>query len=198
MTAADLKSPVSPDEAAALFHDLERLPSVLLAVSGGPDSTALMWLTARWRAGLERGPKLIAATVDHGLRPEALAEARQVAKLARELGIPHRILRWTGRKPETGVQEAARAARYRLLAAAARRSRAAAIVTAHTLDDQAETVLFRLARGSGITGLAGMRAIAPLPTAERKGGTEAAARPDNQLSVLRPFLKLPKSRLIAT
>ncbi len=187
--AADAQAPVSPSEAAALFHDLQNLPAVLLAVSGGPDSTALMLLAACWRPKLLRGPTLIAATVDHGLRPEAAEEARAVAALARRLGITHRTLRWTGKKPSTGLQEAARLARYRLLAEAAKRVGAPVIVTAHTLEDQAETVLIRLMRGSGIAGLAGMRRVAPLP-AERRSVI--------QPTVVRPFLSVPKSRLLAT
>jgi tRNA(Ile)-lysidine synthase len=183
---SEQNSIITPAEAAALFHDLEALPAVLLAVSGGPDSTALMLLAARWRAGLARGPRLIAATVDHGLRAEAAAEARAVAKLARTLGIAHRTLRWTGKKPATGLQEAARAARYGLLAKAAREAGASAIVTAHTLDDQAETVLIRMTRGSGLTGLAAIRQTARVP-----GGA-------NGLTLVRPLLSLPKSRLIAT
>lgn len=184
---AQQNSIISPVEAAALFHDLEALPAVLLAVSGGPDSTALMLLVTRWRAGLARGPKLIAATIDHGLRPESAAEARAVAKLARTLGIAHRTLRWNGKKPATGLQEAAREARYRLLAKAAREAGASAIVTAHTLDDQAETVLIRLSRGSGAAGLSGMRRVRPLHT-------DAAAN----CVLIRPLLSIPKSRLIAT
>ena len=184
MMAAD--TAISPAEAAALFQDLEPLPAVLLAISGGPDSTALMLLAARWRTGLARGPKLFAATIDHGLRPEAAAEAREVARLARKLGIAHRTLRWTGRKPAAGLQEAARNARYRLLAKAARELGAPAIITAHTLDDQAETVLIRMTRGSGMSGLAGMRRVAVVP-----GG-------GNKLTLVRPLLQLAKSRLIAT
>jgi len=106
-----------------------------------------MWLAARWRDGLARPPKLIAVTVDHGLRRESAREALAVKRLAKKLKVAHRTLRWTGRKPKTGIQEAARHARYRLLAGAARKSGARHILTAHTLDDQAETVLFRLARG---------------------------------------------------
>jgi tRNA(Ile)-lysidine synthase len=183
--AADRDLPVSPAEAAALFHDLQNQPALVLAVSGGPDSTALMLLAARWRKTLARGPKLVAVTVDHGLRKGAAGEARAVAALARKLGIEHRTLRWTGKKPRTGLQEAARTARYRLLAQAAQRAGAQGIVTAHTLDDQAETVLFRLARGSGITGLAGMRREGSVPGCEG-------------FTLLRPLLAIPKSRLIAT
>jgi len=184
--AADRDVPLSPAEAAALFHDLQKLPVLVLAVSGGPDSTALMLLAARWRQSFARGPTLTAVTVDHGLRPESKNEARAVAKLARKLGIAHRTLRWTGKKPSTGLQEAARAVRYKLLAGAAKRAGAAVIVTAHTLDDQAETVLIRLTRGSGLTGLAGMRR------------SRAIFGAGKSLTLLRPLLTIPKSRLIAT
>src|SRR6267142_1543016 len=154
--ANDDKSPISAQEAKRLFADWRGVPAIVLAVSGGPDSIALMWLAARWRRALARGPRLIAVTVDHGLRPEAAAEAREVKRLARELDLPHRTLRWTGAKPKTGLPAAARAARYRLLAQAARTSGATHILTAHTRDDQAETLLMRLLRGSGIGGLAAM------------------------------------------
>jgi len=110
--------PISEDEAAGLFGALYTAYSteaaLVLAVSGGPDSVALMWLMARWRDGLERKPRLIAVTVDHGLRKESPREALAVKKLAKALKIEHRTLRWTGRKPSTGLQEAARNARYRL------------------------------------------------------------------------------------
>jgi tRNA(Ile)-lysidine synthase len=180
-------TPVAADEAAALFADLSKAPVVILAVSGGPDSTALLWLAARWRARRKRGPKLIAVTVDHGLRPESAREALAVRRLARRLDVAHRTLRWSGNKPKTGIQQTARAARYRLLGDAARKAGARHVVTAHTLDDQAETVLFRLARGSGITGLRGMVPLSLLP-----------ASAERELALVRPLLGLPKSRLLAT
>ena len=152
----DDNSPISAQEAKRLFADWRGVPAIVLAVSGGPDSIALMWLAARWRRALARGPRLIAVTVDHGLRPEAAREAREVKRLARSLDLPHRTLRWTRRKPKTGLPAAARAARYRLLAQAARASGATHILTAHTRDDQAETLLMRMLRGSGIAGLAAM------------------------------------------
>jgi tRNA(Ile)-lysidine synthase len=173
-------------EANALFRGLERLPGLLLAVSGGPDSTALLVLAARWAKRLKRAPKLIAITVDHGLRPDAAREAATVKRLARSLGVAHRTLHWRGRKPQNGLQEAARQARYALLAQAAAQARVAHILTAHTLDDQAETVLFRLARGSGLYGLTGMARATPLPV----GGVR-------EIFLVRPLLHLPKARLIA-
>ena len=179
---SDDHSPISASEAKRLFADWKTAPALVLAVSGGPDSVALMWLAARWRRALARGPQLIAVTVDHGLRPEAAREARDVKRLAQSLDLPHRTLRWTGAKPKTGLPAAARAARYRLLAQAARQSRATHILTAHTRDDQAETLLMRLLRGSGIAGLAAMAR-----ETERDG-----------LRLARPFLDVSKSQLIAT
>lgn len=181
-SSASLSEPVSAALAHELFDDLSDVPCLLIAVSGGPDSTALLWLAARWRGRRKTGPKLIAMTVDHGLRPEAAREAKAVKKFAAELGIEHRTLRWTGDKPKAGIQEAARDARYALLAKAARRAGARHILTAHTLDDQAETVLFRLARGSGIAGLAGMARVVAL----------------DDMALVRPLLGLPKTRLLAT
>src|ERR1700689_846299 len=126
------------------FAEWKGAPAIILAVSGGPDSIALMWLAARWRRSLARGPRLIAVTVDHGLRAEAAREARDVKRLARTLDLSHRTLRWSGTKPKTGLPAAARAARYRLLAQAARAGGATHILTAHTRDDQAETLLMRM------------------------------------------------------
>jgi tRNA(Ile)-lysidine synthase len=178
-------------EANALFSGLEDLRGLVLAISGGSDSTALLVLVARWAQALKkqrrRHPALLAVTVDHGLRPEAKREAAAVKTLARRLGVTHRTLRWRGTKPSNGLQEAARIARYRLLADAASRAGYQHILTAHTLDDQAETVLFRLARGSGLTGLAGMAYAAALPVAA-----------DRAVVVVRPLLGVAKTRLSAT
>jgi tRNA(Ile)-lysidine synthase len=174
--------PVEDREADLLFAGLTGAPALVLAVSGGADSTALMVLAARWRKRRKRGPQLIAITVDHGLRAQAAKEAAAVKRLAGTLGILHRTVKWKGSKPSTGIQAKARAARYDLLAKEARRAGATHIVTAHTLDDQAETVMFRLARGSGVTGLAAM----------------ARATPHGDLVLARPLLELPKARLVAT
>jgi len=180
-------APISAAELKSLFSDLEHLPALVLAVSGGPDSTALMLLAARWCRSLKVKPDLIVVTVDHGLRAESKREAAAVGRLARKLGLAHRILRWTGSKPKTGMQQAARAARYRLLAEAAQKAKASHILTAHTLDDQAETVLIRMSRGSGVTGLSAMTRISTLPGAE-----------PGQIKLVRPLLDIPKARLIAT
>ncbi len=177
------KNPRSPtSDAKKLFADWKHAPALVLAVSGGPDSVALMWLAARWRRTLSRGPRLVAVTIDHGLRAEAAREAREVKRLARALEVEHRTMRWNGAKPKTGVPAAARAERYRLLGAAARSMGATHILTAHTRDDQAETLLMRLLRGSGIAGLSAM-----------------ARETDRDGVILaRPLLAIPKSRLIAT
>ncbi|MGY3031318.1 tRNA(Ile)-lysidine synthase [Bradyrhizobium sp. USDA 4354] len=178
----DDNSPISAREARRLFAGLKAAPALVLAVSGGPDSVALMWLAARWQRSLARGPLLTVVTVDHGLRPEAAREAREVKRLATELGLPHRTLRWRGAKPKSGLPAAAREARYRLLAKAARAAGASHVLTAHTRDDQAETLLMRLFRGSGLAGLSAMA-----PFSARDG-----------IVLARPLLDVPKSQLIAT
>jgi len=208
-------APVGEAEAHALFADLAAEKALVLAISGGPDSTALLYLAARWRAGGRTGPRLVAVTIDHGLRPEARREAATVKRLCEKLGVEHRTMRWTGVKPSTGIQEAARVARYRLLSAAARRAKAGCILTAHTLDDQAETVFFRVARGSGLAGLCGMaRNVriddltgeagrprdtirSPRLAVERDTGA-AMGRSGDDVMLVRPLLDLPKARLIVT
>lgn len=137
-------------------------------------------MLAEW-AGQGR-PRLLAVTVDHGLRAEAAQEALMVGELCARLGVEHHTQRWSGEKPEAGVQEKARAARYVLLAEEARAAGATAIVTAHTLDDQAETLLMRMAAGSGLAGLAGM----------------APRSAVNGVVLARPLLGVGKSRLVAT
>ena len=178
----DKQSPLSALDAKRLFADWKRAPAIVIAVSGGPDSVALMWLMARWRRTLAHGPHLVAVTVDHGLRKQAAREAREVKHLAQMLELPHRTMRWTGVKPRTGLPAAARAERYRLLTKVARSVGATHIFTAHTRDDQAETLLMRLLRGSGIAGLSAMAR-----ESERDG-----------VLLARPLLDIPKSRLTAT
>lgn len=133
--------------------------TILVAVSGGSDSAGLLVLLQRMLAdGGANGHRLVAATIDHGLRPEAAAEAEAVGRLCRELSIPHSILCWVGEKPASGLSAAAREARYRLLMQAADDLSADVIVTGHTLDDQMETIAMRAARSEAEAnlGLAGM------------------------------------------
>ena len=165
----------------ALLAPLSNVEAVLLAVSGGPDSTALLAMTAEWAGRVADPPRLYAATVDHALRDESAAEAALVGALSASIGVPHRVLVWQGVKPKTRLQERAREARYALLAAHAREIGAPAVVTAHHLDDQAETTLFRLTRGSGVGGL---QAMAPKTDL---GG----------VALLRPLLGVAKRDLVA-
>ena len=173
--------PVGAREATELFADLAGETQLLVAVSGGPDSVAFLALLAEWSREAGR-PRLLAATVDHGLRAGSADEARGVAALCGRLGVPHRILHWEGEKPSSRLQERARAARYDLLAGEAASVGGAVLVTAHTRDDQAETLLMRMARGSGPAGLSGMR--------------RRVVRQD--MVLVRPLLGLSKARLIAT
>ena len=139
-----------------------------LAVSGGPDSIALLLLAAAARPG-----KVEAATVDHDLREGSRAEAEAVAELCGKLGVPHQILtvEWD-EKPTTAIQERARVRRYKALSDWAKERKIEIIAAAHHAEDQAETLLMRLVRGSGIRGLAGMRALRKMP-----GADIALARP---------------------
>ena len=146
-------------ELDTLFAPVAGAAVIALAVSGGPDSLALMLLAREWARGGGR-PRVVVYTVDHGLRLEAADEAAMVVAEAQSLGLAARTLRWDGEKPETGIQAAARKARYGLMAQAMLVDEAAYLLTAHHLGDQAETVLMRLAHGSGIEGLRGMDQIA--------------------------------------
>ena len=140
---------------------------------------ALLLLAAQWRE--TAAPPIAVATVDHGLRAEAAVEARQVGEWARARGFTHHILTHSGAPPRTRVQERARALRYDLLRDCAEKTGADTIVTAHHADDQAETILFRLTRGSGVAGLAGMAEMSRL----------------GALRLFRPLLGVPKADLIA-
>jgi tRNA(Ile)-lysidine synthase len=196
-TAEDAK-PIGDAEADQLFADLLREPALVIAVSGGADSTALLYLLACWKKRHRPSPRLLAVTIDHGLRAGSRGEAVGVKRTAARLGVAHRTMRWTGKKPATGLQEKARGARYRLLLSAARKAKARCIVTAHTLDDQAETVLFRLSRGSGLAGVGAMLRVS------RAGfhgpGLQAPVMRDAKASpaIVRPLLDVTKARLCAT
>lgn len=149
-----------------------------VAVSGGPDSLALLLLAAAARPGMVE-----AATIDHGLRAESAAEAAMVADLCEQLGVPHRTLLadWP-EAPTTNIQASARAMRYRLLNEWAIDRGLPAIATAHHADDQAETLLMRLLRGSGVGGLGATRSKRPLSEA---------------VQLVRPLLGWRKSELIS-
>ena len=128
---------------------------VAVGVSGGADSLALVLQAAEELAVF--GRKVVALTVDHGLRPTSRLEAEYVAGLMQKYGIEHHILTWTGKKPTTGIEEAARQARYTLIAEWCSQNNVHVLLTAHHAKDQAETFLMRLQRGSGLEGLCGIR-----------------------------------------
>ena len=125
-----------------------------LSVSGGGDSIALLYLTKEWACKNDK--KIFVATVDHGLRKESLNEAQTVKDICRSLGIECTILNWTDWDKSGNLQDAARSARNRLIGNWANSLGLDAVATGHTADDQAETFLLRLARGSGVDGLSGM------------------------------------------
>ncbi|MGH6837270.1 MAG: tRNA lysidine(34) synthetase TilS [Methylocella sp.] len=171
----------SSTDIVALFSPWKAARGIVLGVSGGPDSVALMLLAAEWGSGRATRPPLYVATVDHGLRKDSRGEAEMVARWAAALALPHAILVWDGVKPKSRIQERAREARYELLFDHTARIGADHVMTAHHADDQAETILFRLLRGSGVSGLAGMAS-----SSERSG-----------LVLARPLLALAKAELAA-
>ena len=174
-------TPLAGAEADALLAPLDRFSRLALAVSGGPDSLALLHLAAAWLRRHASGDVFV-LTVDHGLRPQSRDEAEMVGRVARSLGLPHAILPWRHGAIHAGVQARARRARYDLMAAYCTAHGIPALVTAHHLDDQAETFLMRLKRGSGLDGLAAIP----------EHGTWAG------MTLLRPLLDVSKARLIAT
>ena len=174
--------PVSDAEAVALFAPVSTRAGLALAVSGGADSTALLHLVDRARRAAALPERIVVLTVDHRLRPAARDEIEAVARLAAERGLPHRTLVWDAASPGGNLQARAARARRRLLLDATRAAGCDTLLLAHHADDQAETVLGRLARGSGVLGLAGMR----------------AARDQDGILLARPLLALPKARLVAT
>ncbi len=177
-------SPISHEDFAVLMEDLglsSRSGTIAVAVSGGADSMALMCLAHHWG-------EAVALTVDHGLRPSSASEAIRVKHWLTSRGMRHETLVWTSPKPEANIQNAARIARYRLLEDRCRDLGIGALLIAHHQNDQAETLLLRLARGSGLQGLAGMSAITP-PLNPCISGVPLRYR---------PLLNVPKSRLEAT
>lgn len=178
-----MAEPVSDAEFAALMAAVgpfERDVRVAVALSGGSDSMALCLLADAWARRV--GGRVAALTVDHRLRPESGAEAAAVGRWMRARGIEHHVLPWDGAKPRTAIQAMARAARYDLLTGWCRRSGVLHLALAHQREDQAETFLMRLTRGSGADGLAGMSAV-----------SETAA-----VRIVRPLLAVERARLTAT
>ncbi len=166
------------------FAALNPPPRFAVAVSGGRDSMALAVLCAEFAR--KNGGDVLALTVDHRLRAESGDEAQQARAWCEALGLKHQILIWEGDKPDAGFQSAARQARYRLLIEAAQAGGCEALLTAHTADDQAETVFMRLARGAGVQGLAGMRRE-----------TLASAKAAPPIRLLRPLLDVSRSEVTA-
>lgn len=164
--------------------DITSRCSVIAAVSGGSDSTALLLLLNDYLCRQAPQTRLVAVTVDHGLRSESAGEAAAVARLCERMDIAHRTVVWSGAKPSTGIAAAAREARHALLAEVARAERSDLVLTGHTANDQAETVTMRGARATG-RGLAG---IAP---ATLFGGGVWFGRPllDIRRDALRVFLR---------
>jgi len=180
---AEAASPIGGAEFADLMSAVgpfEPSPKVAVGVSGGPDSLALALLIQDWARS--RDGEAIAVTVDHGLRQESAREAAWVKAAVRPHGMRHHTLSWEGTKPVSALQAKARAARYGLLAAFCTEKRLLHLAVAHHREDQAETLLLRLSRGSGFAGLAGMA-----PVAERA-----------RYRLIRPLLPVSKGRLKAT
>ena len=175
--------PVSPDSFAKLISaagPVEDGRDIAIAVSGGADSMALLLLLAGWAEGRE--VPVTALTVDHGLRSDSAGEAMQVGRWCAAMGVSHVILQWTGEKPAHRVQEEARRARYELMEAWCACNDVENLFVAHTMNDQAETFLFRMSRGSGPDGLAAM----PLVSWR------------DRVRIIRPLLTIDRRRLVAT
>lgn len=154
-----MQAPLSPRLALTNFLSALRGPTCLtVAVSGGSDSTGLLFLLHDALSSAPAGTSVTAVTVDHRLRAESAAEAETVAALCRKLGISHQTVAWTGDKPAHGLLAAAREARYGLLADAAAATGSDLVLTGHTLDDQRETIAMRARRSTsmGDIGLSGM------------------------------------------
>ena len=143
-----------------LFDDIDTDNPIIVAVSGGSDSIALLLLASSWAKSVDATLQVV--TIDHGLRPEAAAEAGFVSGVSEGLGLPHLTLAWDGIKPDSGISQAARSARYELLEEFAQDIGAKTILVGHTANDQAETILMRNARGDEGQQGRGLSGIAPL------------------------------------
>ena len=167
------------DRFAQTMTELLEGASLGVAVSGGADSMALLHLSKRYAD--DKKLKIAAFTVDHGLRATSAGEAQKVAEWCHSHNIAHHTLVWSGAKPSTGIQDAARQARRQLLCAACAQHGIDTLLLGHQADDQAETIIMRLQRGTGLRGLVGMR---PVTTDE-----------DNGITVLRPLLEMRRAEL---
>jgi tRNA(Ile)-lysidine synthase len=182
LTPGSSAKPITFGEFTASLASIARFespPFLAVAVSGGPDSLALAILADRWAR--DRGGQICALTVDHRLRPESGDEIRRLGAWLSARAIRHKVLVWTGAKPRTGIQEAARFARYRLLGGWCRDHACLHLITGHHRDDQIETHLIRRRAHSGQDGLAGMSAIRELADCR----------------LLRPLLGVARDRLVA-
>ncbi len=154
-----------------------------VAVSGGGDSVALMLLFADWAKHAKK-PVPVVLTVDHGLRADSAKDAKSVARMAADAGLKAHVLTWKGAPPKADIEAEARSARYTLMGEWLKAHQLSALYVAHTLEDQAETFLLRLARGSGLDGLSAMRTISPFPMPGFDG-----------LKLVRPLLDVPRAAL---
>jgi len=164
-------------EVSGLGVDRDR---VAIAVSGGPDSTALFILLQEW--ALARKILVTVLTVEHGLRHGSAEEAEHVGRFCSSFGADHQILPWVGPKPETRIQASAREVRYKLMEGWCANNGVRELYLGHTLDDQAETFLLRMARGSGLDGLAAMPLV----------------RWHGEVRIVRPLLRMSRKRILAT
>ena len=173
----DNKFPLTDSRVCGLFLSYINHDRIALAVSGGRDSMALMYLVYRWKAHLALNIKIEVLTVDHNLRKAAQDECRFVQKIAKNYGFRHKVLTWQHGHIETSIQEKARNARYQLMLDYAREENIDTILTAHTSDDNIETFIMRLAKGSGLDGLKSINKI----------------RHEDGIQIERPLLSLSRS-----
>ncbi|MBV9169115.1 MAG: tRNA lysidine(34) synthetase TilS [Chloroflexi bacterium] len=186
----------------ALRHAAARVPDLfasdarlVVGFSGGQDSTCLL------HALSTHGPIIIAAHIDHALRPDSAETAGQAAERARQLGVQALVRRvdvaaYRARQRGWSVQQAARVARYQALAAIVREHHARALLVAHTADDQAETLLLHLLRGSGLSGLSGMRLDEEFDPGKLGPRIEPGCAPAS-VRVARPLLSVPRATTLA-
>ena len=172
------KKPIKDLPEVKLFNKYIDDKPIALAVSGGPDSTAMMQIAALSKKLKNNNVTVI--VVDHGLREESKNEANIVGQNAKLLGFKFKILKWDGVKPKTRIQEIARKTRYKLMTSWCKKKGIEKLFLAHHLDDQVETFLMRLGKGSGVDGLAVMNYVTEI----------------SSLKLVRPFLEIPKTRFI--